>query len=44
MTKNEAIIKVEEWLRSVPDGLIKASTPLPPIEAIKRVVREAKCK
>lgn len=42
MTKGEAIKKVEEFLASMPDGVVIGSTLLPPYEALKRVVREAK--
>lgn len=42
MTKGEAIKQVEDWLATLDNGLVTAETPLPPVEAIKRVLREAK--
>lgn len=44
MTKGEAIKAVEDWLATMPNGVVVASTPVPPVEALKRVVREAKAK
>lgn len=42
MTKGEAIKAVEDFIASMPNGVVVGTTLTPPVEALKRVVREAK--